>query len=211
MGGWGEGGREKRRKKGRDGARGGGEGEGESEASERGSTRLGSSDRRREGVHSSPLAYLTRPGCFFQLVLILWLIGRKYRTRPGLIRCQVMKTKRNTTRSCLVKNTEEIKKSEGYPSGSLFNSRRRDLFRSGSSTLDPDNRRLLPARDPGSFSDADAPGDRVGNRGSGTIHLPGASEGPEDPCSCCRRCSRNDSAFVFFGPFPGPRRRGPPG
>ena len=104
-------GRKREKEKKREGrSKGRREGEGESEASERGSTRLGSSDRRREGVHSSPLAYLMRPGCFFQLVLIQWLIGRKYRTRPGLIRCQVMKTKRNTTRSCLVKNTEEIKK-----------------------------------------------------------------------------------------------------
>jgi len=35
----------------------------------------------------------------------------------------------------------------------------RDLFRSGSSTLDPDSRRLLPARDPVPISDVDAPGD----------------------------------------------------
>ena len=62
--------------------------EGEPEASERGNARLDFSDRRREGVHFSSLAYFMRPGCFFQLVLILWILGRKYGTRPGLIGCQ---------------------------------------------------------------------------------------------------------------------------
>ena len=40
----------------------------------------------------------------------------------------------------------------------------RDLFRSGSSTLDSDNRRFLPACDPVSISDVDAPGDWEGKR-----------------------------------------------
>ena len=62
------GGRRKKRKgeKERDGGRGGGgREEGESEASERGNARLDSSDRRREGVRFSSLAYLMRTGCFF--------------------------------------------------------------------------------------------------------------------------------------------------
>ena len=73
----------------------------------------------------------------------------------------------------------------------------RDLFRSGSSSLDPDNRRLLPVCDPVSISGVDSHGDREGNRGpAGTIPpgisglsppmIPGvgtvlAGEGPEEP------------------------------
>lgn len=51
----------------------------------------------------------------------------------------------------------------------------RDLFRSGSSTLDPDNRRLLPVCDPVSISDVDAPGDWEGNRGPVVILRPGVN------------------------------------
>ena len=60
------GGREEKRKgEGRRKRRGGEKEEGESEASERGNARLDSSDRRREGVHFSSLAYFMRSGCFF--------------------------------------------------------------------------------------------------------------------------------------------------
>ena len=38
-----------------------------------------------------------RPGCFFQFELILWLIGRKYRTRPELIGCQGNEEKKYNT------------------------------------------------------------------------------------------------------------------
>lgn len=51
----------------------------------------------------------------------------------------------------------------------------RDLFRSGSSTLDPDNRLLLPDWDPVSISDVDAPGDWEGNRGPVVTIPPGVS------------------------------------
>jgi hypothetical protein len=95
----GEGGRKKEKE--RDGGEGRRREEGEPEASERGNARLDSSDRRREGVHFSSLAYFMRSGCFFfELELILWIIGRKYSTRPGLISSQSneKRSKRNTTR-----------------------------------------------------------------------------------------------------------------
>ena len=51
----------------------------------------------------------------------------------------------------------------------------RDLFRSGSSTLDPDGRRLLPDCDPVSIPDVDAPGDWEGNRGPVITMPPGVN------------------------------------
>ena len=57
--------KEKEKKGGTEEGEGGGREEGEPEASERGNARLESSDRRREGVHFSSLAYLMRAGCFF--------------------------------------------------------------------------------------------------------------------------------------------------
>lgn len=72
------------------------------------------------------------------------------------------------------KIVEEIKK-KGQCLSSSSNSRIRDLFRSGSSTLDPDNRLLLPACDPVSISDVEAPGDWEGNRGPVVTLPPGVS------------------------------------
>jgi hypothetical protein len=124
-----------------------------------------------------------RTGCFFfELVLILWLIRRKYCTRPGLIGCQSnggTKEIQQVFRGRKI--VEEIKKrrgSQGIPS--LSSSRIRDLFRSGSSTLDPDNRRLLPGCDPVSTSDIDGPGDREGNRGP-LATLPAGTNRPPPP------------------------------
>ena len=50
----------------------------------------------------------------------------------------------------------------------------RDLFRSGTSTLDPDNRRLLNC-DPVSTSDVEAPGEWEGNRGPVVTPPPGVT------------------------------------
>jgi hypothetical protein len=51
----------------------------------------------------------------------------------------------------------------------------RDLFRSGSSTLDPDVRLLLPGRDSVSTFEVDAPGDWEGARGPPVTLPPGVS------------------------------------
>lgn len=74
------------------------------------------------------------------------------------------------------KYNKKDKGGQGIPSPS--NSRIRDLFRSGSSTLDPDNRRLLPTCDPVSISDVDAPGDREWIRKAVVTQPPGANELP---------------------------------
>jgi hypothetical protein len=117
---------------------------------------------------------------FFKLILILWIIGRKYRTRPGLIGCQsVTKAKRKKYNTALIaKIAEEIKNKKGQWFPSPPNSRIRDLFRSGSSALDSDGPRLSPTRGPASTSDVGAPGERERNRGPVFPLPPGVSRLP---------------------------------